>query len=54
MSNQFAISSPFPGDAAIIAGNMSTTDNMSSSQPPMYTNYSIITNGSSISSNNTD
>lgn len=54
MFSQFAMSSPFPGDSAIVAGNTTTTENMSSPQPPIDTNESIITNGSLLSSNNTN
>jgi len=50
----FAISDPFPGDSAIVAGNVTRTENMSSSQPSMHTNASIITNGSLLSNNNTN
>jgi hypothetical protein len=50
--SQFAISSPFPGDEAIIEGNM-TADSTTDSQPPVSNNESKITNGSSVSINNT-
>jgi hypothetical protein len=49
--NQLAVASPFPGDEAIIAGNM--TLDLALSQPPVGTNESIITNGS-IPDNNTN
>jgi hypothetical protein len=49
--NQLAIASPFPGDEAIVAGNM--TLDLALSQPPVETNESITTN-SSIVGNNTN
>jgi hypothetical protein len=38
MFNQFAMSSPFPGDAAVIAGNATSSD----LQPSINTNESKI------------
>lgn len=43
------VASPFPGDEAVIAGNM--TLDLALSQPPVRTNESIVTNGSILDNN---